>query len=157
MKKSYWQIPQVCYNTEAVRTANQIWGYSSAGRALEWHSRGQRFDPAYLHQKLERVKKNLGIIWFQGFFFFKSEKFVEFAKGTCALDYWWKFWKSRGQVRWGKSGWIFPRGTRGFLQTASTAALVAPNPFPCRQYSVSSFSANSLSFTANRSIPFRIP
>ena len=28
-----------------------IWGYSSAGRALEWHSRGQRFDPAYLHQK----------------------------------------------------------------------------------------------------------
>ena len=31
-------------------TANRIWGYSSAGRALEWHSRGQRFDPAYLHQ-----------------------------------------------------------------------------------------------------------
>ena len=29
-----------------------IWGYSSAGRALEWHSRGQRFDPAYLHQTL---------------------------------------------------------------------------------------------------------
>ena len=29
------------------------WGYSSAGRALEWHSRGQRFDPAYLHQKKE--------------------------------------------------------------------------------------------------------
>ena len=28
----------------------RIWGYSSAGRALEWHSRGQRFDPAYLHQ-----------------------------------------------------------------------------------------------------------
>ena len=27
------------------------WGYSSAGRALEWHSRGQRFDPAYLHQR----------------------------------------------------------------------------------------------------------
>ncbi len=32
-----------------------IWGYSSAGRALEWHSRGQRFDPAYLHQKLDRL------------------------------------------------------------------------------------------------------
>ena len=31
-----------------------IWGYSSAGRALEWHSRGQRFDPAYLHQKRAR-------------------------------------------------------------------------------------------------------
>ena len=25
------------------------WGYSSAGRALAWHARGQRFDPAYLH------------------------------------------------------------------------------------------------------------
>ena len=25
-------------------------GYSSAGRALAWHARGQRFDPAYLHQ-----------------------------------------------------------------------------------------------------------
>ena len=23
----------------------------SLGRALEWHSRGQRFDPAYLHQE----------------------------------------------------------------------------------------------------------
>ena len=98
MKKSYWQIPQVCYNTEAVWTANQIWGYSSAERALEWHSRGQRFDPAYLHQKLERVKKNLEIIWFQGFFFFKSGKIAVFAKGTCSLGFWWKFWKSRGQV-----------------------------------------------------------
>ncbi len=26
------------------------WGYSSVGRAFEWHSKGQRFDPAYLHQ-----------------------------------------------------------------------------------------------------------
>ena len=24
----------------------KVRGYSSAGRALEWHSRGQRFDPA---------------------------------------------------------------------------------------------------------------
>ena len=40
-----------------------IWGYSSAGRALEWHSRGQRFDPAYLHH---RVLKTIG---FQDFFF----------------------------------------------------------------------------------------
>src|SRR2546421_4450006 len=28
------------------------WGYSSAGRALAWHARGQRFDPAYLHHDL---------------------------------------------------------------------------------------------------------
>ena len=26
-----------------------MWGYSSAGRALQWHCRGQRFDPAWLH------------------------------------------------------------------------------------------------------------
>ncbi len=32
------------------------WGYSSAGRALEWHSRGQRFDPAYLHQKQQTAR-----------------------------------------------------------------------------------------------------
>ena len=32
-----------------VDRSREIWGYSSAGRALEWHSRGQRFDPAYLH------------------------------------------------------------------------------------------------------------
>ena len=30
-------------------------GYSSVGRALAWHARGQRFDPAYLHQ----IKKTL--------------------------------------------------------------------------------------------------
>ena len=27
-----------------------LWGYSSAGRALEWHSRGKGFDPPHLHQ-----------------------------------------------------------------------------------------------------------
>jgi hypothetical protein len=27
-----------------------LWGHSSVGRALEWHSRGRRFDSAWLHQ-----------------------------------------------------------------------------------------------------------
>ena len=27
-------------------TVFTVWGYSSAGRALAWHARGQRFDPA---------------------------------------------------------------------------------------------------------------
>ena len=45
------------------QSENKIWGYSSAGRALEWHSRGQRFDPAYLHHL---VLKTIG---FQAFFF----------------------------------------------------------------------------------------
>ena len=30
------------------------WGCSSVGRALEWHSRGQRFDPAQLHTLNQR-------------------------------------------------------------------------------------------------------
>ena len=28
-----------------------LWGYSSAGRALDLHSKGQEFDSPYLHQK----------------------------------------------------------------------------------------------------------
>ena len=36
----------------ARKTGILLWGYSSAGRALAWHARGQRFDPAYLHQSL---------------------------------------------------------------------------------------------------------
>ncbi len=30
-----------------------LWGRSSAGRALEWHSRGHGFDPHRLHQKAD--------------------------------------------------------------------------------------------------------
>ena len=39
------------------------------GRALEWHSRGQRFDPAYLHQKILKP-------WFQDFFFLPGRKYI---------------------------------------------------------------------------------
>ena len=37
-------------------------GYVTAltGRALEWHSRGQRFDPAYLHQTKKRTSAIVG-------------------------------------------------------------------------------------------------
>src|SRR4029079_11225764 len=28
----------------------RVWGHSSVGRALEWHSRGRRFDSDWLHQ-----------------------------------------------------------------------------------------------------------
>ncbi len=30
----------------------RVWGHSSAGRALEWHSRGQGFDPPCLQNFL---------------------------------------------------------------------------------------------------------
>ena len=44
----------LCYYNHCSDAEHLTWGYSSAGRALEWHSRGQRFDPAYLHQERER-------------------------------------------------------------------------------------------------------
>ena len=37
--------------TPVVRHGTNIWGISSAGRALAWHARGHRFDPGILHQK----------------------------------------------------------------------------------------------------------
>ena len=42
-------------------------GYSSAGRALEWHSRGQRFDPAYLHHENPVIFEITGFFRFQFF------------------------------------------------------------------------------------------
>ena len=33
-----------------LRRCDSIRGHSSAGRALAWHARGRRFDPAWLHQ-----------------------------------------------------------------------------------------------------------
>ncbi len=38
------------HGTGPIMRALRCRGYSSAGRALAWHARGQRFDPAYLHQ-----------------------------------------------------------------------------------------------------------
>src|SRR5450830_1769527 len=37
-------------------------GYSSAGRALAWHARGQRFDPAYLHQRADSRGKSAVVV-----------------------------------------------------------------------------------------------
>src|SRR5581483_7798588 len=54
--------------------SRQHWGYSSVGRAREWHSRGQRFDPAQLHQSsprsggdchVEARKREDGPPWFR--------------------------------------------------------------------------------------------
>ena len=58
-----------------------IWGYSSAGRALEWHSRGQRFDPAYLHQA-----KSLETQQFRGFFYMMLKNWVQLLLSTKSID-----------------------------------------------------------------------
>ena len=41
-----------------------LWGISSAGRALAWHARGQRFDPAILHQKSTVLRLKYGAFLF---------------------------------------------------------------------------------------------
>ena len=43
-----------------------MWGISSAGRALAWHARGQRFDPAILHQKSTVLRRKYGAFLFAG-------------------------------------------------------------------------------------------
>ena len=44
---------QAYFHAKTLSRAHRFRGYvtDSLGRALEWHSRGQRFDPAYLHHK----------------------------------------------------------------------------------------------------------
>ena len=47
------------------------WGCSSVGRALEWHSRGQRFDPAQLHtlnQRLTSFSRGFSIDIYSGLY-----------------------------------------------------------------------------------------
>jgi hypothetical protein len=44
----------------AVPTPRPVWGHSSVGRALEWHSRGQGFDSPWLHQSsLPQARSNI--------------------------------------------------------------------------------------------------
>ena len=45
-----WQVFTSMSRVHIIRPLSRCRGYSSAGRALAWHARGQRFDPAYLHQ-----------------------------------------------------------------------------------------------------------
>ena len=43
---------------DAFRRRRSCWGLSSAGRAPDLHSGGQRFDPARLHQKRSRFARS---------------------------------------------------------------------------------------------------
>jgi hypothetical protein len=58
--------PSVNSRSEQPKFAKE-WGRSSVGRALEWHSRGQEFDPPRLHQTAEDDEKALLA---RGFLFF---------------------------------------------------------------------------------------
>ena len=49
LKKAVDNSPFSWYNNTRRQGRHRLWGISSAGRALAWHARGQRFDPAILH------------------------------------------------------------------------------------------------------------
>ena len=58
-----------------VQNSKLLWGCSSVGRALEWHSRGQGFDSPQLHQL-----KTSGLSW--GFLLVKYEQESNSGKGV---------------------------------------------------------------------------
>ena len=73
--------------TPVVRHGTDIWGISSAGRALAWHARGQRFDPAILHQKSTVLRREYGAFLFAeaGFWgaaLLRLHRFQAFAGGS---------------------------------------------------------------------------
>ena len=60
-----------------------LWGRSSVGRALEWHSRGRRFDPVRLHDFLV-VKPMLKHLIF--FIIFFNLSYSQTAWSKCKFD-----------------------------------------------------------------------
>jgi hypothetical protein len=47
----FLKILDKCLQVKALLITLKERGISSVGRALQWHCRGQRFEPAILHQK----------------------------------------------------------------------------------------------------------
>ncbi len=63
-------------NQVTIRGNKYRWGISSAGRALEWHSRGQGFDPPILHDR----KMPNPLISMDWAFFNAFSRFLVFVK-----------------------------------------------------------------------------
>ena len=47
--KTHFKCLKITNKCDNIIEQLNLRGYSSVGRALEWHSRGRRFDPDYLH------------------------------------------------------------------------------------------------------------
>ena len=54
------RVKFVAFSIRACYNSFRTWGYSSVGRALASHVRGQGFDSPYLHQK--KPKSNLSVL-----------------------------------------------------------------------------------------------
>ena len=65
----YKNQPTQSYNKFYMKSTKQGCVFACIGRALEWHSRGQEFDPLRLHQKSRSRER-------AGFFTFTSSLFT---------------------------------------------------------------------------------
>ena len=68
-----------------------LWGISSAGRALAWHARGQRFDPAILHHTVRTrtrfsMRKGSGTFFVYRKFCGRTPQSVKRAKAGYHYD-----------------------------------------------------------------------
>ena len=68
-----------------------MWGISSAGRALAWHARGQRFDPAILHHTVRTrtrfsMRKGLGTFFVYRKFCGRTTQSIKRAKAGYHYD-----------------------------------------------------------------------
>ena len=79
--------------TPVVRHGTDIWGISSAGRALAWHARGHRFDPGILHQKSTVLRREYGAFLFAeaGFWgaaLLRLHRFQAFGGSYITSNFW---------------------------------------------------------------------
>ena len=79
LKKAVDNSPFSWYNNTRRQGRHRLWGISSAGRALAWHARGQRFDPAILHQKSTVLR------WKYSAFLFAEAGFWGLHRFACTV------------------------------------------------------------------------
>ena len=79
LKKAVDNSPFSWYNNTRRQERHRLWGISSAGRALAWHARGQRFDPAILHQKSTVLR------WKYSAFLFAEAGFWGLHRFACTV------------------------------------------------------------------------
>jgi hypothetical protein len=58
--------------SRVLQRITMLWGYSSVGRAFEWHSKGQEFESPYLHQ--DKAPVYTGALSFLRCFFLGLER-----------------------------------------------------------------------------------
>ena len=78
------EIKSVSIPLAATEKAAMIWGRSSAGRASDWQSEGQRFDPVRLHQN---QKNSLKLLFQAVFLYLHGGVANSGAEYCCSNDF----------------------------------------------------------------------